>query len=83
MKDPRFRQVRFNTNLTIVQKALLGRMAKERGCSKSELIREMVHFYLRERGIDDELIYDEEDFSRHYDQYRRERHEDPPSNEKE
>ena len=56
-----FQYTRFNSYLTEYQTELLNRLSRERNCSKTELVREALHYLLRDNGLDDELIYDEED----------------------
>jgi hypothetical protein len=71
MVDPRFQYVRFNSYPSVVQKEILAKLAAERKCPKGEIVREAIHFYLRERGIDDGLIYDERDFFKEYERGRK------------
>ena len=60
--DPKiFKYTRFNSYPTEYQKELLNRLARERNCSKTELLREALHYFLRDNGLDDELIYDQKD----------------------
>ncbi len=56
-----FKQRRFNSYLTEYQKELLNILSRERNCSKTELLREALHYFLRKNGLDDELIYDRKD----------------------
>jgi len=56
-----FKQRRFNSYLTEYQTELLSRLSRERNCPKTELVREALHYFLRENGLDDELIYDQKD----------------------
>jgi len=56
-----FKSVRFNSYITEYQRELLNRLSRERNCPKTELVREALHYFLRKNGLDDELIYDEED----------------------
>jgi len=56
-----FKQRRFNSYITEYQTELLSRLSRERNCSKTELLREALHYFLRENGLDDELIYDQKD----------------------
>ena len=56
-----FRYTRFNSYITEYQTELLSRLSRERNCPKTELLREALHYFLRENGLDDELIYDERD----------------------
>jgi hypothetical protein len=60
--DPKiFKSVRFNAYITEYQTELLNRLSRERNCPKTELVREALHYFLRENGLDDGLIYDEKD----------------------
>jgi len=60
--DPKiFKYTRFNSYITEYQTELLSRLARERNCSKTELLREALHYLLRDNGLDDELIYDQKD----------------------
>ncbi len=59
-----FKSVRFNAYITENQKELLNRLSRERNCPKTELVREALHYFLRENGLDDELIYDQKDHER-------------------
>jgi len=56
-----FKSVRFNAYITEYQKELLNILARERNCPKTELLREALHYFLRDNGLDDELIYDQKD----------------------
>ncbi len=56
-----FKNTRFNSYITEYQTELLNRLSRERNCPKTELVREALHYFLRDHGLDDELIYDEED----------------------
>jgi hypothetical protein len=56
-----FKNTRFNSYITEYQTELLNRLSRERNCPKTELVREALHYFLRENGLDDELIYDEKD----------------------
>jgi len=56
-----FKYTRFNSYITEYQTELLSRLSRERNCPKTELLREALHYFLRENGLDDELIYDEKD----------------------
>jgi len=56
-----FKNTRFNAYLTEYQTELLSRLSRERNCSKTELLREALHYFLRDNGLDDELIYDQKD----------------------
>jgi len=60
--DPKiFKYTRFNSYITEYQTELLSRLARERNCSKTELVREALHYFLRKNGLDDELMYDRKD----------------------
>ncbi len=56
-----FKQRRFNSYITEYQKEHQHRLSRERNCSKTELLREALHYFLRENGLDDGLSYDEKD----------------------
>jgi len=56
-----FKSVRFNAYITKYQTELLSRLSRERNCPKTELLREALHYFLRDNGLDDELIYDQKD----------------------
>ncbi len=56
-----FKNTRFNSYITEYQKKLLNRLSRERNCPKTELLREALHYCLRDNGLDDELIYDQKD----------------------
>ncbi len=56
-----FKGVRFNSYPTEYQSELLNRLSRERNCPKTELVREALHYFLRDNGLDDELIYDQKD----------------------
>ena len=56
-----FKQRRFNSYITEYQKELLDRISREEHRPITDLVREAIHCWLRERGIDDELIYDQKD----------------------
>jgi len=56
-----FKSVRFNSYITEYQTELLNRLSRERNCSKTELLREALHYFLRKNGLDDELSYDWKD----------------------
>ncbi len=53
--------VRFNSYLTEYQTELLSRLSRERNCPKTELLREALHYFLRNNGLDDGLSYDRKD----------------------
>ncbi len=56
-----FKTTRFNSYITEYQNELLSRLSRERNCPKTELLREALHYFLRQNGLDDELIYDQKD----------------------
>jgi len=56
-----FKNTRFNSYITEYQTELLDRLSRERNCSKTELVREALHYFLRNNGLDVELIYDQKD----------------------
>ena len=56
-----FKNTRFNSYITEYQTELLSRLSRERNCSKTELVREALHYFLRDNGLDDRLSYDERD----------------------
>ena len=56
-----FKNTRFNSYITEYQTELLNRLSRERNCPKTELLREALHYFLRENGLDDGLSYDEKD----------------------
>ena len=56
-KDPIFTQIRFPCYLTERQPFLLKEVAKERGAPVTELLREAVHYWLKEKGKDDGLLF--------------------------
>ena len=56
-----FKYTRFNSYITDYQTELLSRLSRERNCSKTELLREALHYFLRKNGLDDRLSYDERD----------------------
>ena len=53
--------VRFNSYITEYQTELLNRLSRERNCPKTELVREALHYFLRDNGLDDGLSYDWKD----------------------
>ncbi len=61
MNPKTFKNTRFNSYITENQTELLNRLSRERNCSKTELLREALHYFLRKNGLDDELIYDRKD----------------------
>ena len=56
-----FKYTRFNSYLTEYQNELLSRLSRERSCSKTELLREALHYLLRDNSLDDGLSYDQKD----------------------
>ncbi len=56
-----FKNVRFNSYITEYQNEFLNRFSRERNCPKTELVREAIHCWLRDRGVDDGLSYDWKD----------------------
>jgi len=56
-----FKYTRFNSYPTEYQKELLNRLSRERNCPKTELLREALHYFLRDNGLDDGLSYDWKD----------------------
>jgi len=56
-----FKSVRFNAYITEYQTELLNRLSRERNCPKTELLREALHYFLRDNGLDDGLSYDQKD----------------------
>jgi len=56
-----FKSVRFNAYITEYQTELLSRLSRERNCSKTELLREALHHFLRKNGLDYGLSYDKRD----------------------
>ena len=61
MNPKTFKYTRFNSYPTEYQTELLNRLSRERNCPKTELLREALHYFLRDNGLDDELIYDRKD----------------------
>ena len=56
-----YKHVHFNAYLTIVQKRLLKQLAIRMNQSNAELVRKAVHYFLRDKGLDDGLICDREE----------------------
>ncbi len=56
-----FKQRRFNSYITEYQKELLDRLSREEDRSITDLVREAIHCWLRDRGVDDGLSYDWKD----------------------
>ena len=61
MNPKLFQTVRFNAYITEYLTELLNRLSREEDCPKTDLVREAIHSWLRERGIDDGLSYDQKD----------------------
>ena len=61
MNPKTFKNTRFNSYITEYQNELLSRLSRERNCSKTELLREALHYFLRKNGLDDRLSYDQKD----------------------
>jgi len=60
--NPRiFKSVRFNSYLTEYQKELLNRRSQKEHRPITDLVREAIHCWLRDRGVDDGLSYDWKD----------------------
>ena len=56
-----YKTARFNSYLTIVQKRLLKQLSQRTNQSKAKLVRRAVHYFLRDKGLDDGLICDREE----------------------
>ena len=56
-----FKNTRFNSYITEYQKELLNRLSRGEHRPITDPVREAIHCWLREKGIDDELIYDQND----------------------
>ena len=56
-----YKHVHFNAYLTIRQKELLKQLAIRMNQSNAELVRMVVHYFLRDNGLDDGLICDREE----------------------
>ncbi len=56
-----FKSVRFNSYITEYQKELLNRLSQKEHRPITDLVREAIHCWLRDRGVDDGLSYDEKD----------------------
>ena len=52
---------RFNSYITQYQGEILNILSRKTRRSKSDIVREAIHFWLREKGIDDGLMYDMKD----------------------
>ena len=61
MNPKTFKNIRFNSYITEYQKELLDRLSHDADRPKTDLVREAIHCWLRKRGLDDGLIYDEQD----------------------
>lgn len=55
---------RFNAYVTANQGKLLDILSQKTNRSKTELVREALHFWFRGKGFDDGEIYDRQDFWR-------------------
>jgi len=56
-----FKQRRFNAYITEYQKELLNRRSQKEHRPITDLVREAIHCWLRDRGVDDGLSYDWKD----------------------
>ena len=56
-----YKLVHFNSYLTIRQKKLLKQLAQRMNQSNAELVRKGIHYFLRDKGLDDGLICDREE----------------------
>ncbi len=56
-----FKYTRFNSYLTQYQTELLNKLSRERNTPKTELVREALHYFLRDNGLDDGQSYDWKD----------------------
>ena len=61
MNPKTFKHRRFNSYITEYQKELLDRISREEHRPITDLVREAIHCWLRDRDLDDELIYDQKD----------------------
>ena len=61
MNPKTFKTIRFNSYITELQKEFLNKLSQDRNCPITELVREAIHYLLREKGFDDGLSYDQED----------------------
>jgi hypothetical protein len=55
------KSVRFNSYITEYQKELLNRRSQKEHRPITDLVREAIHCWLRDRGVDDGLSYDWKD----------------------
>ena len=70
--NPTYDQVHFNCYLTVRQKIYIKELAKILIRTQTDIIREAVHYWLKEKGIDDGLIFDEEELLAAYERGREE-----------
>jgi len=56
-----FKYTRFNSYISEYQKEFLNSLSREEHRPITDLVREAIHCWLRERGIDDGLSYDQKD----------------------
>ncbi len=56
-----FKTTRFNSYITEYQKELLNSFSQKEQRPITDLVREAIHCWLRDKGVDDELIYDQKD----------------------
>ncbi len=61
MNPKTFKHRRFNSYITEYQKELLDRISQKQDRPITDLVREAIHCWLRDRGVDDELSYDWKD----------------------
>ena len=61
MNPKTFKHRRFNSYITEYQKELLDRISQEEQRPITDLVREAIHCWLRDRDLDAELIYDQKD----------------------
>ena len=66
-KTPTYALTKFNCALTVRQKQILYQISTELKRPIADIVREAVHCWLRERGVEDGLIYDREDFMREWE----------------
>lgn len=68
--NPKLKIVRFNCYLTVFQKELLAKISKDTRRPKTDVVRQAVHYFLQDRGLDDGLIFDKRNFLREYKRAR-------------
>ncbi len=61
MNPKTYQTVRFNSYITEYQKELLNSFSQKERRPITDLVREAIHCWLRDRDLDDELIYDQKD----------------------